>query len=185
MDGAIRRNRESILVVVLSVAGLAVVGMACGGSSSSSASTTPTVRATSAETPTTATVPTPGPAGTETEQEQTVSVGLTEWKITGENGAPLGSVKAGEVKFDVKNDGTTQHEFVLIRTDADPAALPYDSASAKVDEEAAGESPGEADDIDPGQSKTATMRLTPGTYVYICNVPAHYQAGMHGQLTVQ
>lgn len=47
-------------------------------------------------------------------------------------------------------------------------------------EETAGESPGEADDIDPRQAKTATMRLSPGKYVF-----GHYVSGMRGQLIVR
>jgi uncharacterized cupredoxin-like copper-binding protein len=127
--------------------------------------------------------PTAGPAPTESEAEQTIAVSLTEWKITGPAGVALGPLKAGEIKFDVHDDGTTQHEFVVIKSDADPASLAI--ADGKVDEAAAGESPGEADDIDPGQAKIATMRLEPGKYVFICNVVGHYLSGMHGQLIVE
>jgi uncharacterized cupredoxin-like copper-binding protein len=167
---------------VAAVTALATAGVACGGGSSSSATNTPAptkIVATATKPPD----PTPGPAGTETEQEQKVSISLTEWKITGPAGAPIGPLKAGEVNFDVHNDGTTQHEFVLIRTDADPTALPVEDG--KVNEETAGESPGEADDIDAGQEKTATMRLEPGKYVFICNVVGHYLSGMRGELIVQ
>jgi uncharacterized cupredoxin-like copper-binding protein len=165
--------------VLTAVAALAALGAACGGSSSTK---TPTP-AQPAATATKPADPTTGPAPTESEAEQTVAVSLVEWKITGPAGAALGPLQAGEIKFDVHNDGTTQHEFVVIKTDADAAALPVEQS--KVNEETAGESPGEADDIDPGQAKDATMRLEPGKYVFICNVPGHYQSGMRGQLIVQ
>lgn len=174
---------------LLSVAGMTLLAVACGGSSSSKTSPSPTTAAKTTTTaqvaPTSAPSPTPGPAGTDAESEQTVTISLTEFKITGQGGAALGPLKAGEVKFDVHNDGKTQHEFVLIKTDADPASLPYDSDAYAVIEDAAGESPGEADDIEAGQSKVATMRVTPGKYVFICNVAAHYASGMRGQLIVQ
>lgn len=157
-----------------------VAGLACGGSSSSASTPTTAKAATTATKPPD---PTPGPVGTESENEQNVPVSLVEWKIMAPGGGTIGPLKAGEVKFDVHNDGTTQHEFVVIKTDADPGALPVEDA--KVNEETAGESPGEADDIDPGQSKTATMRLEPGKYVFICNVPGHYLSGMRGALVVQ
>lgn len=36
-----------------------------------------------------------------------------------------------------------------------------------------------------GATKTLTLRLAPGTYVFYCSVPGHRQAGMEGKLTVQ
>ena len=49
---------------------------------------------------------------------QTVAISLTEWKIAKRTGASIGPAKAGEVNFDVYNDGTTLHEFVVIKADA-------------------------------------------------------------------
>ena len=36
-----------------------------------------------------------------------------------------------------------------------------------------------------GGSKTLTLNLKPGTYVFYCSVPGHRAAGMEGKLTVQ
>jgi uncharacterized cupredoxin-like copper-binding protein len=36
-----------------------------------------------------------------------------------------------------------------------------------------------------GATKTLTLNLKPGTYVFYCSVPGHRQAGMEGKLTVQ
>jgi uncharacterized cupredoxin-like copper-binding protein len=36
-----------------------------------------------------------------------------------------------------------------------------------------------------GGTKTLTLHLGPGTYVFYCSVPGHRQAGMEGKLTVQ
>ncbi len=174
------RNAVGAFGMLTAIAALAAIGVACGGGSSTSNTPTPAKLAATATKPPD---PTAGPAPTESEAEQTVAVSLTEWKINGPGGAALGPLKAGEIKFDVHNDGTTQHEFVVIKSDADPASFAIEDG--KVSEEAAGESPGEADDIDPGQAKIATMRLEPGKYVFICNVPGHYLSGMRGQLIVQ
>ena len=122
-------------------------------------------------------------APTESAAAQTVAVSLTEWKITGPAGTAIGPLKAGDVTFDVHNDVTTQHEFVVFKTDADPGSFPIQDG--KFNEETAGESPGEAADIAPGEAKDATMRLEPGKYVYVCNLPGHYTSGMRGQLIVQ
>jgi uncharacterized cupredoxin-like copper-binding protein len=174
------RNAVSAFGMLMAIAALAAIGVACGGGSSDANTPTPAkVAATATKPPD----PTAGPAPTESEAEQTVPVSLTEWKITGPAGAALGPLKAGEIKFDVHNDGTTLHEFVVIKSDADPASFAIEDG--KVSEEAAGESPGEADDIDPGQAKVATMRLEPGKYVFICNVVGHYVSGMRGQLIVE
>jgi len=157
----------------------ALGGAACGGGSSAKTPTVSRVAATSTKSPD----PTAGPAPTESEAEQSVAVSLTEWKITGPGGAAIGPLKAGEVKFDVRNDGTTLHEFVVIGSDVDPASFAIEDG--KVNEETAGDSPGEADDIDPGQSAVATMRLKAGNYVFLCNVPGHYQSGMRGRFVVR
>ena len=34
-------------------------------------------------------------------------------------------------------------------------------------------------------TKTLTLNLKPGTYVFYCSVPGHRAAGMEGKLTVQ
>lgn len=36
-----------------------------------------------------------------------------------------------------------------------------------------------------GESKTLTLKLTPGTYKFFCSVPGHRQAGMEGTLVVK
>ena len=36
-----------------------------------------------------------------------------------------------------------------------------------------------------GGTKTLTLNLKPGTYVFYCSVPGHRAAGMEGKLTVQ
>jgi uncharacterized cupredoxin-like copper-binding protein len=46
-------------------------------------------------------------------------------------------------------------------------------------------SSGEIPEQEPGKSASHTLMLKPGAYVYICNVPGHYAAGMRGTLTVK
>jgi uncharacterized cupredoxin-like copper-binding protein len=43
---------------------------------------------------------------------------------------------------------------------------------------------GEVADLAPGKTKRLTLRLKPGHYDLICNMPGHYMAGMHTGLTV-
>jgi len=54
-----------------------------------------------------------------------------------------------------------------------------------VDEEGEGlEAVDEIEDIEAGTSPTLTVDLDAGSYVLICNITGHYDAGMHTALTV-
>jgi uncharacterized cupredoxin-like copper-binding protein len=105
----------------------------------------------------------------------TVDVTLSEFKVE----LSTTSVPAGEVTFNVKNDGTVVHEFVVFKTDLAASALPEASEEPEVDEDDPSlESMGEVEDVDPGATKSFTATLTSGSYVAICNVTGHYDSGM-------
>lgn len=89
---------------------------------------------------------------------------------------------AGSVKVSVSNIGATTHEWVLAKTDLDPASLPT-LPNGEVDEEQL-DSPGEIPDVAPGASGDTALDLKPGKYVYFCNLPGHYAGGMYGALEV-
>jgi uncharacterized cupredoxin-like copper-binding protein len=90
----------------------------------------------------------------------------------------------GAVNFHVSNEGPATHEFVVIKTNDAPDALPLDS-SGNVDETAKGVAQvGLIQDITPGSSKDLPIDLQPGKYVVICNLPGHYKLGMNAGLTV-
>jgi uncharacterized cupredoxin-like copper-binding protein len=112
-----------------------------------------------------------------------VQVSLTEWAVTGEEGAALPALQAGEVTFEVHNDGTMPHDFVVIATDLDAAGLPVEASV--VDEEAAGAVIGRSGLIDAGDIEVVTLELEAGRYVLICNIAGHYEEGMYAALTVQ
>ena len=92
------------------------------------------------------------------------------------------SVKAGKVKIGVRNVGTMQHSFTVLKTDLAPDKLPVDGASAKAKEDG---KVGEIASIPAGKSAAVTLDLEPGTYVFICNIAGHYQLGMHTGFTVE
>jgi uncharacterized cupredoxin-like copper-binding protein len=116
-----------------------------------------------------------------------VSVTLQEFAV----GTDPASVSEGSVTFNLENKGPDDtHEFVVIRTDLDPTALPTDENGA-VDETGAGiEVVDEVEEIPVGETPTLTVDLTAGSYVLICNIfdesenEAHYQEGMRTGLTV-
>lgn len=123
-----------------------------------------------------------------------VAVRLQEYSMT----ARPATVKAGKVRFTIRNAGSIPHEMVLVRA-PDAAALPKvavataDRVVGDVNEEAIPEAdkPGEAQ-VKVGATTTKTISLTPGTYVMICNIDNkladgsvlnHFQRGMYAVIT--
>lgn len=88
------------------------------------------------------------------------------------------TVKAGTVTFDVTNwSRSVLHEMLIVAVDNPNAPLPYDYTRAQVPEEQI-KVLGEAEDIQPSQSKALEVALPQGSYLLICNLPGHYAAGM-------
>jgi len=88
------------------------------------------------------------------------------------------TIPAGKVEFDLKNIANMPHEFVVFRTGFAPDQLPV--SNGQVNEKAQGlKKIGEQDQYPAGQTRTLTVNLKPGYYVAICNIPGHYQQGMH------
>ena len=130
---------------------------------------------------------TTGDGGTEPASGTTVDVTLQEFAV----GASPAEAPAGSVTFEVTNVGPEDvHEFVVIRTDVDPTALPTDD-NGVVDEEGEGlELIDEIEDIPVDESQSITLDLEAGNYVLICNIwdedeqEAHYVEGMRTAFTV-
>jgi iron uptake system component EfeO len=109
-----------------------------------------------------------------------IDVTLTEFEVT----MSSTDVPAGDVTFNVTNDGTVTHEFVVFQTDLAEDALPEASDAPVVNEDDPQlTSMGEVEDVEPGQTKSFTATLEAGTYVGICNVETHYDSGMHIHFT--
>lgn len=104
-----------------------------------------------------------------------VKVRLTDFKIT----PSASTVSAGKVTFDATNAGKAEHEMVVIRTDKKPSQL------AKGDGASEAGSVGEISETKPGASKSVTLKLEPGHYVLLCNVPGHFKAGMYKNFIVK
>jgi uncharacterized cupredoxin-like copper-binding protein len=113
-----------------------------------------------------------------------LTINMSDYAFTPKDG----TTNAGMVTISAPNQGQLPHELVLFKTKQSPGSLPTLS-NGEVDEEgleASGvESPGEIEDVGPGQTKSAALKLTPGKYVMICNLPGHYKQGMYGTLTVK
>jgi uncharacterized cupredoxin-like copper-binding protein len=107
-----------------------------------------------------------------------VIVDMKEYTIT----LNTPTVKAGIVKFGIRNVGTMVHDFNLIKTDLAPDKLPIDIASAKAKTDGLVK---QMINIAQGRVTTLDAQLDAGHYVIICNVAGHYQLGMRAELTVQ
>jgi uncharacterized cupredoxin-like copper-binding protein len=105
----------------------------------------------------------------------TVKVTLKEMKVV----SATKTVPAGKVTFMIRNAGSVEHEFVVLRFSG--GRLPVKHFKAAENEP---DVIGEAEDIEPG--KTARLRLTlkPGRYLLFCNIAGHYQLGMARVLRV-
>jgi uncharacterized cupredoxin-like copper-binding protein len=117
-----------------------------------------------------------------------IDVTLQEFSVIPETD----SAEAGEITFNVENIGPDDiHEFVVMKTDLEPDALPT-LPDGSVDEE--GEGPeviDEIEDLPVGESQSVTVDLEAGNYALICNIydetedEAHYEQGMHTAFTVE
>ena len=91
------------------------------------------------------------------------------------------SAPAGSVTFNISNEGPSTHEFVIIKTDDAPDALPTKNGTVNEDGLTIVD---EQEDIAPSTTATLETNLDAGSYVIICNLPGHYEAGMHTAFTV-
>lgn len=146
-------------VVLLGLAGLFAVG--CGGGAPAKGDT----KAPAGE-------PKAAAGGT------TIDVGLKEFAIE----PSAKTAKPGAVTFKATNKGTTPHELIVLKSDAAPNALPIKEAKADLTGLTASLTTAE---LASGKAESKTADLTPGKYLLICNIPAHYQAGMTLAFTVQ
>jgi len=106
------------------------------------------------------------------------SLRLDEWSI--ELGSP--EQAAGTITLQVQNVGTMEHEVILIRTTLEPDKLPQQSGTVNL---SGLDVVGRKDGIERREKTTLEASLTPGSYVFICNLSGHYALGMRAGLVVK
>ena len=104
-----------------------------------------------------------------------VGISMKEFSITPD----VRQAANGRVTFNVRNDGRIKHEFVVLKTKKPAGSL---LKGSEADE--AG-NVGEIPNLPPGSSKTLSLKLGAGHYALICNLPGHYTAGQHADLTIR
>jgi uncharacterized cupredoxin-like copper-binding protein len=93
------------------------------------------------------------------------------------------TVNAGQIAFNIYNRGPATHEFVVVRTDLPDDQLPIGADGLSVDEDALA-GVGELSEVNIWTSHILDLRLTPGRYVFFCNLDGHYLGGMHTTFVV-
>ncbi|MCB2176379.1 MAG: hypothetical protein KQH57_11270 [Actinomycetales bacterium] len=101
------------------------------------------------------------------------------------------TVAAGTVTLRLTNDGSVDHELVVLpladgqqvgqRTVGPDGAV---DESASLGEASASGTEGAGDGIAPATSGWVTLDLAPGRYELVCNIAGHYAAGMYALLVV-
>ncbi len=148
-----------------------LVGTACSSASGGASSPSPSAAATETVSPSGAAI-------------TTVPVGLQQWSVN----PSTTTIPAGPITFEVTNNGTQEHEFVVFKTSTLAADIPitsFEGQKNRINEDTSGTNLGETGDLDPGKTSNLTIDLAPGHYVFFCNLPGHYAKGMRIDVTVQ
>ncbi len=109
----------------------------------------------------------------------TQTISLSEWKV-----AVASTMKAGPTSFTITNMGTTPHELLVFKSDLDPSAYPTDAAGDIKETGAGVILVSDGENIELGGSQPRTVDLSPGKYVFVCNIPGHFKQGMFTVVTV-
>jgi uncharacterized cupredoxin-like copper-binding protein len=99
---------------------------------------------------------------------------------------PSGPLPSGNVVFVDTNRGTVPHELVMFKLSGPHATVPLRKDGSFNEDSAAVENvldSGSA--LAHGETRILSADLDPGTYLLVCNLPAHYRLGMHQIVTVK
>ena len=108
-------------------------------------------------------------------------VALSEFKV----GLGATSQAASSHAYTITNTGKVPHELLVFRSDLDAAAYPVDGDGSITEDGPGITKVSDGDNIDPGGTQQRSVDLsTPGKYVFVCNLPGHFKAGMFIQVAV-
>jgi uncharacterized cupredoxin-like copper-binding protein len=112
--------------------------------------------------------------------KSSVAVELSEWVV---EPAKL-QVPNGKVVFTAINNGTVEHELIVLETDLAPNALVI--SGEQVDVAASGTIVAsiQKEQLGPGFNADLTLELEAGNYVLFCNIPNHYESGQAASFRV-
>jgi len=166
------------LCIALATVGIAVCSVACtGGSGTATPTSGPSATGEGSAVP--SATPTAPASISASAAPATASISLTEWKVV-----VTGAIKSGATDLTIKDVGVAAHEFLVFKSDLDPSAYPTDKNGDIVEDGPGVELVSDGENIDPGGTQTRTIDLTPGTYLFVCNIPSHFKNGMYTVVTV-
>lgn len=175
MEEGASERRDMLLVIAVVVAVLALIAGLVGVGLASRAVGEHNHTATATATPAAATATADGASAA-----ATIDIRLSEFHV----GLPTTAFTPGVKTLHITNAGSVQHELLVFRSDLAPANYPLDHGDINED------GPGitkvsDGDNLDPGRTQTRTVDLsTPGTYLFVCNLPGHFHSGMYTVATV-
>ena len=103
-----------------------------------------------------------------------ISGSVSEWAVD----VDATKANAGDVKFTIKNSGTIDHEFLVVKTTYEAGKIPL-GENNRFDEEDKGLTViDEIKEWPSGETGTLTVKLEPGKYELLCNIAGHYKNGM-------
>jgi uncharacterized cupredoxin-like copper-binding protein len=156
------RSRRTAAAALALAAGIGLVAgcSADDAADAPAADTSAAAPSSSAETSTSSAAPSSSAASSAAEAESE-TVDVTEGEMFIELSED--SFAAGTYTFEVTNSGDMPHDFMIEQDGADVAGTEV---------------------VQPGESTTLEVELTPGDYVFYCSVGAHRAAGMEVPVTV-
>ncbi len=167
------RHRALRVALVLALAAVTVAACSGGSSPGPGGSTGPTF--TPANASSTVRPVSPSAAGT----PGAIVATETEYRISLSNE----DVRSGHNAFRVMNGGARTHSLYVIQTSTPAEQLPL--KGNVVDLSASGLTVvARIEQVPAGQTASLEADLPTGEYVLICNIPGHYQQGMHVTLNV-
>jgi uncharacterized cupredoxin-like copper-binding protein len=169
-EKSIRRTQQGFTLFAVGALLIALVNLVVIGAKMGTKDIHVTATSAPAAAADTSKAATPTPAA-----PHSVNVSLKEFSVN--PSSPQAA--AGKVSFHVRNTGTITHEFVVLKTNKDAGAL---LKGARADETG---NVGETGDLQAGASKTIELKLAPGHYALICNLPGHYKASQYVNFTVK
>jgi uncharacterized cupredoxin-like copper-binding protein len=99
---------------------------------------------------------------------------------------PAGDLPSGKLLFVDTNRGSIPHELVMFKIASVKAPLPMLKDTRLDEESSAIESVVDSGSaLAPGETRVMSADLEPGSYVIVCNLPAHLRLGMHVIVTVK
>lgn len=121
-----------------------------------------------------------------------LAVELDEWGLAVSDS----DVAQGTLTLTQSNTGEVDHELLIVRTKLAPDELPMGLEGVKPSlagalvygvehsHHASAAPPAGADHLAPGETRREQIRLTRGSYVLLCGLEGHYQAGQRAALRV-